>query len=457
MKLNHPYQPQAARRERASVLVIVLWVCVGLVSIALYFANQMTYELRASDNRVSGLQADQAIEGAARYVAYELYNYATNGVVPDNTQIRCEAVPIGDAKFWLIGRDPSGKSSTEPYFALVDEGGKLDLNSTNLGTNVFEYLPNMTYDFAEGILDWRSTNSTASLDYTSQGYLAKYGPFETLDELRLVYGATVDLLAGEDRNRNGVLEKSEKDLNSNGQLDAGLLEDVTVYAREPNFHADGSTLTNINTASESQIKELFQNLGTSRSQQIWDGINTRRTQNQTFNGLLSFALYCYGQGVYADDFSRVVNNLTTADPTNSPYFYGRVNVNTASYDVLSALFMSLNNMDESTAVSAAETLIAYREQNRGKLNSIAWVIEALGNNNPVVTALARGDYLTTRSFQFTADIAAVGPYGRGYRRVKFIFDVSDGSPKILYRQDLSRLGWALGEKTRENLLVKNTQ
>ena len=89
--------------------------------------------------------------------------------------------------------------------------------------------------------------------------------------------------------------------------------------------------------------------------------------------------------------------------------------------------------------------------------AIAWLIDALGNNSPVITALARGNTVTTRSFQFTADIAAVGAYGRGYRRVKFIFDVSDGSPKILYRQDLSRLGWALGDKARETLVAKNTQ
>ena len=91
------------------------------------------------------------------------------------------------------------------------------------------------------------------------------------------------------------------------------------------------------------------------------------------------------------------------------------------------------------------------------MGSIAWVIDALGNNSTVVTALARRDWLTTRSYQFAADIAAVGPFGRGYRRVKFIFDLSDGSPKILYRQDLSRLGWALGEKARENLVAKDTQ
>jgi hypothetical protein len=115
------------------------------------------------------------------------------------------------------------------------------------------------------------------------------------------------------------------------------------------------------------------------------------------------------------------------------------------------------NVDESTAEAAAQTLITYRQQNPDNLASVAWIIDALGNNSPVVTALARGNYVTTHSFQFTADIAAVGPYGRGYRRVKFVFDVSDGTPKILYRQDLSRLGWALGEKVRETLLANNTQ
>ena len=77
------------------------------MTIALYFANSMTYELRASDNRVSGLAADQAIEGAARYVGYVLQNYATNGAVPATTQFACAAVPVGDAQFWLIGRDPT--------------------------------------------------------------------------------------------------------------------------------------------------------------------------------------------------------------------------------------------------------------------------------------------------------------------------------------------------------------
>src|SRR5208283_1487817 len=111
MKLRNANLPFDERRESASVLIIVLWVAIGLVAIALYFANSMTYELRASDNRVSGLAADQAIEGAARYVSFALSNFATNGAVPANTQFACADVPVGDAHFWLIGRDPDGDSS----------------------------------------------------------------------------------------------------------------------------------------------------------------------------------------------------------------------------------------------------------------------------------------------------------------------------------------------------------
>jgi hypothetical protein len=71
------------------------------------------YELRASDNRVSGLAAEQAIEGAARYVNYVACRITrpTARCRPQHGVQACEAVPIGDAKFWIIGRDPSASQS----------------------------------------------------------------------------------------------------------------------------------------------------------------------------------------------------------------------------------------------------------------------------------------------------------------------------------------------------------
>jgi DNA uptake protein ComE-like DNA-binding protein len=446
MKLIRPKSHIENRAARGSVLIIVLWVAIGLTGIALYFANSMTYELRASDNRVSGMATGQAIEGAARYVSYVLSNFATNGAVPGPTQFACEAVPVGDAHFWIIGRDPSGTASSEPSFGLIDEGSKLNLNTA--GTNTLSYLPNMTLDFADAILDWRSTNGGGaySMDYTALGYLDKNAPFETVDELRLVYGATIDLLDGNDLNRNGVLDSNEKDLNGNGQVEPGLFEYVTVYTREPNFHADGSSLTNVSTATRAQLSALLQGANISTTY-IATILADRPTTGYT--GLLEFYVR---SGMNLSEFAEIINNITTS---SSAYTRGRININTAGAAVLTALFTGIG-VDESTATNATETLLAYREQNPDNLGSIAWLVDALGSRSPVVSALEQGDYITTRSFQFTADIAAVGPFGRGYRRVKFIFDISDGTPKIIYRQDLSRLGWALGDKVRQTWIADAT-
>jgi len=461
MRLGNNNPVSQPRGENASVLVLVLWICLGLVSIALYFASSMTYELRAADNRVNGLAAEQAIEGAARYVGYILQNYATNGAVPDPSQFKTAAVQVGDAKFWFIGRDPDpdDANATDPYFALIDENSKINLNTAD--TNELAYLPNMTPDFAFAIVDWRTTNGILSMDYSSPGYSEKGAGFESVDELRLVYGATVDLLAGEDINRNGVLDKSEKDLNGNGELDPGLFEYTTVWTREPNFHSDGTEMTNVNTATQGQITSLLRDDGASspdqRATQIYGYLHPRTGAAKSFNGLFDFAAYCRTIGMSADDFALIVNDVTTTNASSKAYIRGRINVNTANATVLTALFEDLDNGDESTAESAAQTLITYRQQNPQSLGSVAWVYDALGTGNAVLTALRTGDYITTHSFQFTADIAAVGAYGRGYRRTKFIFDVSDGTPKILYRQDLSRLGWALGDKVRTDLLAQNSQ
>jgi DNA uptake protein ComE-like DNA-binding protein len=452
------HKPMCNRRaEKASVLIIVMWIAIGLIAITLYFANSMTLELRASDNRTSGMAADQAIEGAARYVSYVLANYATNGAFPTNAQFTCQNMPIGDARVWIIGRDESTtastpSTSTDPAFGLIDEASKLNLNTA--GTNTLAALPNMDYDLAEAIVDWRSTNSTLDLNYGSLGYDAKHWPFETVDELRLVYGMTLDDLVGDDLNRNGILDGSEKS-SSGDTSNPGLIEYTTVYSREPTFDSDGSSLTNVNVRE--QIEPLLEStFGETRAGQIIRSIGYLTTAAQAPTPAITSVLQFYTKsGLSADDFGQIADDITA---TTNQYVYGRVNINTASEAVLTALFEGVSlNIDQGTAQSAADTLINYREQNPNSINNISWFVTALGQNNSIVTAMAGRDRLTTKSYQFTADIAAVGPYGRGYRRVKFVFDTTDGTPKILYRQDLSRLGWALGPKVRETLLAQNTQ
>jgi hypothetical protein len=154
-------------------------------------------------------------------------------------------------------------------------------------------------------------------------------------------------------------------------------------------------------------------------------------------------LFYRQSGMTAAEFAQISTNLTTSSGT---FVEGRVNVNTASLAVLTCLLNGDN--------SAAQQLISYRQNNPNGLASIGWVLDALGQNSSSDLSLVQtNDCITTQTYQFTADIAALGPHGRGFRRVKFVFDTSTGTPQIVYRQDLTHLGWALGKEIRDKWLL----
>ena len=146
----------------------------------------------------------------------------------------------------------------------------------------------------------------------------------------------------------------------------------------------------MNTATQTRLQTLFQNDGVGNAATLatlhfqpasHPGGTGRATP---CNGILDLALRCQNFGMSEADFAKIYNDVTTSTNT---YIRGRVNVNTAGADVLTALFMGLN-VDEQTASGAAQTLITYRQQNPGQPQFHRVVIDALGNNSPVITALA---------------------------------------------------------------------
>lgn len=441
MKMRMSFKsPSGAGRQSGSVLIIVLWIALGLVAITLYFANAMSSELRAADNRVAALVADQTIEGAARYVTSVLTEQATNGMVPYVTDYASDAVLVGDAHFWLIGRDAGQGAPNQIAFGLVDEGSKLNLNNTNITLEMLELLPRMTPELAAAIIDWRdadSTISTSGAEAETYGrmrppYLCKNAPFDSVDELRLVAGATMDVLLGEDMNRNGILDPNESDEDRDGVADPGLLEYVTVSSREPNTRSDGSPRIRISDRSQLQLL-LTQALGQARAMQI-----SNRLTGPISGSLLEFYLR---SGMTAEEFATLETEITT---TAAPTIEGRVNVNSASAAVLACM--------PGIGDDKALELVNYRLANTDSVDSVAWVTKVLSR----AEAIQAGPFLTGQSYQFTADVAALGPFGRGYRRTRFIFDLSEGAPKIIYRQNLSHLGWALGRETRQTWLATAT-
>jgi len=97
----------------------------------------------------------------------------------------------------------------------------------------------------------------------------------------------------------------------------------------------------------------------------------------------------------------------------------------------------------------AAQILNYRQSNPPTSPSVAWVKDALGGDTTTLDKI--GPLITCYTFQYTADIVGVGHNGRGYRRVRFVFDTSSGVPQIIYRQDLTHLGWALGKNLYDQL------
>src|SRR5437660_3627373 len=333
--------------ERGSVLIIVLWIAFGLVSLALYFAHSMSFELRAADNRVAGKEAEEAITGAARYVSNVLANAQPPGTLPDTNTYRFAAVPVGEATFWLIGRGDSQDPPATAHFGLVDEASKLNLNTAT--TNMLLALPRMTPELAANIVSWRSSANTnpsggAESDTylrLNPPYLCKNAPFETVDELRLVYGAYLDILYGEDVNLNGVLDPNENDGavsppgdDQNGRLDPGILEYVTVYSHEPGTTTNGAARVAVTNAT--QLGNLLRSAG----------VNANGRPGATYNSVLDFY---YQSGISAEDFAKI------EDQIRNPNRDGLVNVNTASATVLACIFSGVG-VDTNNAAS----LVAYR-------------------------------------------------------------------------------------------------
>jgi type II secretory pathway component PulK len=435
---------KSPRTRSGSVLIIVLWVAFGLVSMALYFAHSMSFELRASDNRVAALESEQAINGAIRYVTNMLANMQQPGTMPDTNTFYSEGVQIGGAMFWLINHDPNGTAANTGLmtFGIADESGKLNLNTATPA--MLETLPGMTAQLAASIVDWRDTDSDASengaeddvYSRMNPSYKAKNGQFETMDELRLVSGAELNILFGEDSNLNGILDPNENDAdtsppsdNRDGRLDAGVFNYVTVYSKLPNTGTNGSPKVNINSQRGQLMTLLSQKLGQARGQQI----ALRLPAN--VNSLLQFYV---SSGVSLEEFAQVENEITTADGNTQN---GLININTAPEAVLACL--------PGIGTEKAGSVVAYRQSNPDKLQTVAWLAEAVDRSQ----AVQAGPFITTHTYQYNVDIAAVGRFGRGYRRVKFIVDTSSGTPEIKFRQDLSDLGWALGQGVRDQLLA----
>ena len=416
-----------------------MWILAVVAGLVLVLANAMRIEGACSANYLAQQQAAAVESGAIQYVLAHLDGL--NGTVPDEAEMPCQGVQVGDGVFWVIRPDPD--NNADIAYGVVDEAAKISLNAAPL--EVLSELPDIPPEVAAAIVDWRDPDSDltvggAESEYyllLSDPYECKNAPFETVEELLLVKLADRALLFGEDINRNGRLDDNENDADEtdppddhDGELDAGLYHLVTVYSAEPNTDASGEPRINVNTAGP---RELNERLGESLSGARLQAVLERITLGRPFENILDFY---FRTGMKMEEFSPIADAVTT---DTQQQFRGLINVNTAPAKVLSCL----PGLEDSDVTS----LIASRSSETAQTASIAWVAEAL----PQAKAVALAPYITARSYQFSADIVSIAGSGRAFRRCRIVVDAGVSPPRLIYRQDLTALGWPLDEEIRRQL------
>jgi hypothetical protein len=120
---------------------------------------------------------------------------------------------------------------------------------------------------------------------------------------------------------------------------------------------------------------------------------------------------------------------------------GRINVNTASREVLACL-PGLNASD-------ADSLVSKRGQSGFGGTDTSWIATTLGKK-ATPTLL---QWVTGQSYQFSADIIAASTDGRAFRRVRIVVDAQSttDNPKIIFRHDITDNGWPLDRSILDSM------
>lgn len=272
---SHWNAHSTATPRRGTVLLLVL-VVVAILALGAYtFSEQMVSETEAA--HMHGRQAETRAfaDSGLELVAAVLENEETRDTDINNNPSQFRSIVMRESQasrgrglFSVVASLENDPGSTTVRYGLMDESARLNLNaipgfglSDNDARNMLMYLPGMTEELADAILDWVDSDETtrefgAESDYYSSldpPVVPPNGPLRSLEELLQVDGVTVDLLYGEDTNRNGILDPNEDDGaasepadDADGVLNPGWAAFLTVRAKELNQRSDGTARLYVN-------------------------------------------------------------------------------------------------------------------------------------------------------------------------------------------------------------------
>ncbi len=395
--------------NRGLVLVAVLWMIVVMTIITSVVAQSSRLDTRISLGTAERIRCKWACRaGVEKAIA----------VLNDDLE-------DSDSLYDLWSDNPEDFNSVPLDMCsytvnITDEASKLNINIAT--KEQLLYLPNMTEEIADSILDWRDDNSEitgggAESGYYVElpyGYRARDGNFKTVRELLLVKGVREQLLYG------GATEDYFV------PYDEKWISFLTCYSYEMNKDSEGNNRVNINRGSE---RRLSRQLDIPRSYARWIVDNRPNDGYKSITDLItdnSPDEPAEGAGnsdealpIDKQTFGDIVDMITVVDLEIIP---GRVNVNTAGHWVLVALF-------EGDA-ELAEDIISYRRSLVDGMISLGELLDV--KSMTIKKAQKFFPLLTVRSSVYTIHSVGRGDTTGAVSRLEVVAARDKTPTQILY-------------------------
>ncbi len=375
--------------RRGAIFIIALAVTVILSALLLMFVQQMRVEAATSGNRLSAAQADAVEQGAEQWVLAQ---------VEANTS----PLPASSGGSNNNGGSAAGSTSTTGVDVTTIPAEALQVGGGFFWVLHPDPLQDQTYAF--GIVD-----EAAKLNLNGV----------TAEQLMVLPNMTQDAA--------NAIATWPTSVGDSGTVPYETVENLLLAE----------------TQNPPQLPKILYGYDLNR-----DGV-IEETERVLANGAAST------NGTTSDSrgiFNYVTVYSTTAQPTTTstggttpgrgngpaPKTVGLINVNTAPAQVLACL-PGLTQADAATLISARASSTT--------VGSTTWVSTALGQAK--AQTIARD--ITGVSYQYSADIVAVSGDGRAFKRVRVVVDARQQPAKIVYRKDITSLGWPLTNEVRTSL------
>jgi general secretion pathway protein K len=434
--------------RRGAALLLVLWA----IAVLSLLAGGLSFAIR-QDLVIANIEKDRmtghclARAGVERAIAEIMDDVDPTDTTLDpwyDNETDLQDVELTGGTFSVIhdGYEPIPR----PWYGVGDESAKLNVNVAT--REQLLKLPNMTEPIAGAIIDWRDQNEQAEPDGIERGYYGalahpyeiRNGPLRTVRELLLVRGVTPELLYGEDRNVNGLLDPEEDDGdasepydNADGRLDRGWFAYLTVYSYERNVNGSSQRRLNVNRASA-------QDLSAQLNLEPWAAESIVKAREQSeFEHLADLLDVTRDPSIERDSesedyyarsatekdrpvtesiFEQIVDNLTLKEEEILP---GRININTAPLEVLN----TLPGLDS----DLAEAVIRRREALAG-YTSIGQLLSINGITKEKFAGFE--DFITVRSSVFRIQSYGQAASGLARATIECVVDRGRDVPRVLY-------------------------